>query len=71
MRSRSYAAVVHDLPFGPHEGVQVGIVAESEVPNGVFLARLVRDFPVEVVAMLHKLVKLDPDVKEMEALLDD
>lgn len=69
MRSQSYAAIVHEIPFGPYEGAIVGIVAECEEPLGVELARMVRAFSLETTSMLHKLVKVQLEAERLRTLV--
>lgn len=62
MRSRSYAAVVYSIPSGPHAGVDVGIVVECHEPNGTSQLRLARTVSVDTAVLLHRLIKLGPEM---------
>lgn len=56
MRSRSYVAGTFRLAAGAHQGDVVGIVVESEVPNGVSRAEFIRSFSPELVTILYGMV---------------
>lgn len=69
MKSRSYVAGTFEIRMGAHQGRVVGIVVESEEPNGVTRTSFSRTFSVETVTMIHTLVRAQSEAAWLRAAL--
>ena len=68
MRPRSYAAVTYRIPFGTRGGKFGFTVIETDQPGGTNLNRLQRLASLEVVLLLHRIMKVAPAVEEAHAV---